>query len=393
MSGRRRICVVSGTRADYGLLYWLMQELRDDPAIELQLVVTGAHLSPEFGLTYRVAEADGFEIAAKVEMLLSGDTPVAVAKSMGLATIGFGEVFDRLRPDLLVVLGDRFEILAAAQAAMLTRVPIAHIHGGETTEGAIDEAIRHALTKMAHLHFTAAEPYRRRVIQLGEHPDRVFNVGALGLDNMRRLKLLTRPELEGELGIVLSQPLFAVTYHPATLQSQDPSIPMAALLSALEQFPSAALVLTGANADPRGRVINDMIGQFVARYPGRAVAATSLGQLRYLSLLRHADCVIGNSSSGILEAPAIGTPTVNVGDRQRGRLRPASVIDTEESADRIVAAIRRALTPEFRAVAATCATPFGDGHAAERIKDILALQPLDTLLAKRFYDQDHGHDA
>jgi UDP-hydrolysing UDP-N-acetyl-D-glucosamine 2-epimerase len=388
MSGRRRICVVSGTRADYGLLHWLMRDLRDDHAVELQLAVTGMHLSPEFGLTYRVAEADGFEIAAKVEMLLSGDTPVAVAKSMGLATIGFGEAFDRLQPDLLVVLGDRFEILAAAQAAMLARIPIAHIHGGEATEGAIDDAIRHALTKMAHLHFTAAEPYRQRVIQLGEHPDRVFNVGAPGLDNICRFTLLTREKLECELGISSGRPLFAVTYHPVTLQNQDPSVPMAELLSALDRFPSAVMVLTGANADPRGRIINEMIDDFVARRPGRAVAARSLGPLRYLSLLRHADCVIGNSSSGILEAPAIGKPTVNIGNRQNGRLRAASVIDAEEETDKIEAAIRQALTSEFQAATARCLTPFGDGHASERISKVLVSHPLDNLIHKRFFDLD-----
>jgi UDP-hydrolysing UDP-N-acetyl-D-glucosamine 2-epimerase len=393
MSGRRRICVVSGTRADYGLLYWLMRDLREDPAVELQLILTGMHLSPEFGQTYRVVEADGFEIAAKVEMLLSGDTPLAVAKSMGLATIGFGEAFDRLQPDLLVVLGDRFEMLAAAQAAMLARIPIAHIHGGETTEGSIDEAIRHALTKMAHLHFTAAEPYRQRVIQLGEHPDRVFNVGAPGLDNIRRIVPLTREKLECELGISLGRQLFAVTYHPETLQNRDPSVPMAELLSALDRFPSAVMVLTGANADPRGRVINEMIDDFVARRPGKALAVTSLGQLRYLSLLRHANCVIGNSSSGILEAPAIGTPTVNIGGRQRGRLRAVSIIDTDDSGDRIAEAIRHALTPEFRAVAARCVTPFGDGHAIERIKNVLVSHPIEKLLFKRFFDLDYGYDA
>ncbi len=393
MSDRRRICVVSGTRADYGLLYWLMRYLREDASVKLQMTLTGMHLSPEFGLTYRVAEADGFEIAAKVEMLLSGDTPVAIAKSMGLATIGFGEAFDRLQPDILVVLGDRFEILAAAQAAMLARIPIAHIHGGEISEGAIDEATRHALTKMAHLHFAAAEPYRQRIIQLGENPDRVFNVGAPGLDNIRCLVPLTRDELERQLGITSGRPLFAVTYHPATLQNQDPSIPTAEMLSALDRFPSAVVVLTGANADSRGRVINEMIAEFVARRPGRAVAVTSLGQLRYLSLLRHADCVIGNSSSGIIEAPAIGTPTVNIGNRQCGRLRAASVIDAEEDADKIEAAIQQALTSGFQAAAALCLTPFGDGHSSQRIAQVLVSYPLENLLHKRFFDLDLRHYA
>ncbi len=386
----RRICIVTGTRADYGLLYWLIHDLEKDPAAEVQLVVCAMHLSPEFGLTVREIEKDAFEIAARVEMLLSSDSPVGIAKSMGLGTIGFAEAFERLRPDLLVLLGDRFEILAAAQAAMVARIPIAHIHGGEATEGLIDEAIRHAVTKMAQLHFTAAEPYRRRVIQLGERPERVFTVGAPGLENLHRLPLPGRDELAERLGIPLARPLLLATYHPVTLSGRDPAEPMAALLAALDAFPEATVVLTKANADTAGRVINRMIDAFVAERPGRAAAATSLGQAAYLGLLLEADCVVGNSSSGILEAPAIGTPTVNLGARQRGRLRAPSVIDCAEKEDDIVAALRRALSPEFQALAARRESPFGSGRVAPRIKEVLLSIPLDDLLMKRFYDLETG---
>jgi UDP-hydrolysing UDP-N-acetyl-D-glucosamine 2-epimerase len=383
---RRKICIVTGTRADYGLLYWLIHELHQAPGVDLQLIATGMHLSPEFGETWRVIQSDGFALAAKVDMLLSGDSPVAITKSMGLATIGFAEQFDRLAPDIVVVLGDRFEILAAAQAAMVARIPIAHIQGGEATEGLIDEAIRHSLTKMAQLHFTAADAYSRRVIQLGEVPERVFNTGALGLDNIRRLTLLERDELARQLDIELRTPLISVTYHPVTLSHQDPAEPMAELLAALDAFPQASVVLSKGNADTNGRVINGMIDAFVARRPDRTMAATSLGQLRYLSLLQHADVVLGNSSSGILEAPASGTPTVNVGDRQRGRLRSPSVIDCAERTADIVAALHQALSPDMQEVAARRQSPFGTGGAAERMCDILLSTPLEGLLMKRFYD-------
>jgi UDP-hydrolysing UDP-N-acetyl-D-glucosamine 2-epimerase len=382
---RRKICIVTGTRADYGLLYWLIHELHHSPRADLQLIATGMHMSPEFGETWRVIQRDGFPLAAKVDMLLSGDSPVAIAKSMGLATIGFAEHFDRLAPDIVVVLGDRFEILAAAQAAMVARIPIAHIHGGESTEGLIDEAIRHSLTKMAHLHFTAADVYSRRVIQLGESPERVFSTGAPGLDNIRRLKLLERVELARQLEIDLRTPLISVTYHPVTLSHQNPAEPMAELLAALDAFPQASVVLSKSNADTNGRVINGMIDAFVARRPDRTIAATSLGQVLYLSLLQHADVVLGNSSSGILEAPAIGTPSVNVGDRQRGRLRSPSVIDCAERTEDIVIALQKALSQDMQRVAAMRQSPFGAGEAAERMSAILMSVRLEGLLMKRFH--------
>lgn len=383
---RRRICVVTGSRADYGLLTPLLRQLVAEPAAELHLAVTGSHLAPEFGLTCRAIEADGFEIHSRVEMLLSSDTPTGIARSMGLAVMGFADVFAASKPDLVVLLGDRYEILAAAQAAMLARLPIAHIHGGETTEGAIDEAIRHSLSKMSHLHFTSADPHRRRVIQLGEQPERVFNVGALGIDNIVGHSLLTRDELERSLEIGLQAPLFAVTYHPATLGHLGAGPAIAALLGALQRFPTASCVFSMANADPDGQEINRMIEQFVASNPGRAIAVKSLGQHRYLSLMRHADCVVGNSSSGILEAPALGVPTVNIGDRQKGRLRSASVIDCDEGEAEIIAALQRALDPAFRQIVEGADTPYGDGKAAPRIARVLLDYPLDGLLQKRFHD-------
>lgn len=383
---RRKIAVVTGSRAEYGLLYWLMKEIQADPDLELQIVVTGMHLAPEFGWTYRVIEADGFRIDAKVDMLLASDTPAAVTKSIGLATIGFADAFDRLKPHIVVILGDRYEILAAAQAAMVARIPVAHIHGGETTEGAIDEAIRHSVTKMAQLHFVAAEPYRRRVIQLGEHPSRVFNVGAPGLDHLRRTRLLSRQELEADLGLQLRKPMFLVTLHPATLSPTSSAAVMKELLSALDMFPEASIVFTKTNADPDGRVINELIDKYVQAHPERAVGFESLGQSRYLSAMKEADVIIGNSSSGLIEAPALKKPTVNIGPRQRGRLRAKSVVDCDESREAIVESIRKVLSKEFQAMLTEVVSPYGTGNVACQIKEILKSFELNGILMKPFHD-------
>ncbi|WP_337996594.1 UDP-N-acetylglucosamine 2-epimerase [Oleispirillum naphthae] len=380
----RTVCVVTGSRAEYGLLLPLLKGIAADTRLTLQLAVTGMHLSPEFGLTVRQIEADGFTPDARVDMLLASDTPAGVAKSLGLGVIGFADALDRLRPDLLVVLGDRFEILAAAQAAMILRIPIAHIHGGELTEGLIDEAIRHSLTKMSHLHFTAAEPYRQRVIQLGEAPERVWTVGAPGLDAIRLTPRLSRAELSESLGFDLAAPYFLVTYHPVTLDAAGGGI--APLLAALAEFPGHRILFTGVNADPDNAPIREAISAFAAACPGRVHAAVSLGQKRYLGALAHADAVIGNSSSGILEAPSFRIPTVNIGDRQRGRLRAASVIDAGEDAATIASAIRHALSADFRAGLVDMQSPFGDGHASERMLETIATHPLEGLLMKRFQD-------
>lgn len=380
----RKICVVTGTRAEYGLLYWLMKEIQADAALQLQLVVTGMHLSPEFGLTYRTIEEDGFTIDAKVEMLLSSDTPVGIAKSIGLGVIGFADVLERLQPDIMVVLGDRYETLAAAQAALVARIPVAHIHGGETTEGAIDESIRHAITKMSHLHFVAAEPYRTRVIQLGEHPDTVFNVGALGIENIKRLQLLDKPELEKSLDFELGTTCFLVTYHPATLGATAPQAATQALLDALDQFPDAKIIFTKPNSDTDGRILGQMIDEHAGRNKGRVAVFTSMGQIRYLSALRHVDAVIGNSSSGIIEAPACNIPTVNIGDRQSGRLKADSIIDCEETTESIATAIRKALAPSFREGVRQGVSIYGYGASASQIKNRLKQACLSDR--KRFYD-------
>ena len=384
---KRNVCVVTGTRAEYGLLTWLMREIEADPALDLQLAVTGMHLAPEFGMTVQDVEADGFTVDARVEMLVSSDTPVGIAKSIGLGVIGFADAFARLQPDIVVVLGDRFEILAAAQAALVARIPIAHLHGGETTEGAFDEAIRHSITKMAHLHFVAAEPYRSRVIQLGEAPERVFTVGSPGLDHIHRTPRLDRAEVESLLGFPLDAPLFVVTYHPATLSGRSAAESADELFRALLRFPDARFVLTKSNADTGGRAINRAIDAFVESHPGRARAFSAMGLPRYLSTLAFADVVLGNSSSGLTEAPALGVPTVNVGDRQKGRLRATSVIDCGESEAEIAHAIETALSPGFLAQIEGQALPYGVGDASPAVCRVLREAPLgDALLQKHFHD-------
>ncbi len=387
MMAQRKICIVTGTRAEYGLLYWLMEEVADDDDLALQIIATGMHLSPEFGLTYQQIEADGFSIDTKVEMLLSSDTPVGIAKSIGLGVIGFADALERLKPDILLVLGDRFEILAAAQAAMVARIPIAHIHGGETTEGAFDEQIRHAITKFAQWHFVAAEPYRQRVIQLGESPDRVFNVGSPGLDHLQYMDWLDRPTLERSLGIKLRSPLFLVTYHPVTLDQQSPSIAMQELLEALDGFPEATVILTYPNADTGGRVLIEQIDQWVKHNQHRSKAFVSLGQQRYLSLMGEADVIIGNSSSGLTEAPALKKATVNVGDRQKGRLRAKSVIDTPERSQDIMAGIHQALSDKFQSMLPSVKSLYGTGNVSQQIKEELKAVPLQTR--KAFFDIEH----
>ncbi len=387
---KRKICIVTGSRAEYGLLFWLMKEIQNDPALQLQIIATGMHLSPEFGLTYKQIEEDGFAIDEKVEMLLSSDTPVGIAKSVGLGVIGFADALDRLKPDILVVLGDRFEILAAAQAAMIARRPIAHIHGGEITEGAIDEAIRHAITKMSHFHFTAAAPYRNRVIQLGEAPERVLNYGAPGLDNVKKLKLLNRSTFEKAIDFQLGNPTFLITYHPVTLSDISPETAFQELLNALKQFPEAKIIFTKANADTAGRIINDIIDKFTEKHPNRVKAFTSMGQLLYLSAIKNADVVIGNSSSGIAEAPSFHKPTVNIGKRQQGRLKADSVIDCDEKERAIVTAIKKALSPEFKDVLTKTINPYGSGNASAKIKDHLKKVSLQNILMKKFYDVNYN---
>lgn len=382
---RRKICVVTGSRAEYGILRWVLQDIHDAPDLQLQLVVTGMHLSPEFGLTYREIEADGFEIAERVEMLLSSDTAVGIGKSIGLGTIGMADAFARLRPDLVVIPGDRFEILAAAQAAMVAGIPIAHLHGGEVSEGAFDESIRHAITKMASLHFVAAERFRQRVIQLGELPERVFTVGAPGLDGLQRAAPLARADLDASLGRDTGRPFFLVTYHPAT-RGEKAEEAMGELLAALDRFPQHDVIITYPNADTAGRRLIGMIEDYARSRTERVGAFASLGQRRYQALLALAAAVVGNSSSGLVEAPSFRVPTVNIGTREQGRLRACSVIDCGELEGAIAEAITRALSEEFRQALADMANPYGDGHSAPRIVETLRSVNLQGLEVKPFYD-------
>ena len=381
----RKICVVTGTRAEYGLLRWVMQGIEESELLDLQLIATGMHLSPEFGFTVQDIQADGFRIDRKVEMLMSSDTAVGITKSMGLAMIGFADALAELQPDLLLVLGDRFEIFAAAASAMIARIPIAHLHGGESTEGAIDESIRHSITKMAHLHFVAADRYRQRVKQLGEQPEHIFQVGGLGIDNILRLDLLSRSELEEALDFKLAQRNLLITFHPVTLEHSTSGDQMNELLRALEELSDTGLIFTMPNADTDGRILFRQINEFCASHP-LARAYTSLGQLRYLSCIKHVDGVIGNSSSGLSEVPSFHKGTINIGDRQRGRLRAASVIDCPADRTSITKAINQLFSRSFLASLPAIQNPYGNGGASATIVKILERISFDNLLKKRFFD-------
>jgi GDP/UDP-N,N'-diacetylbacillosamine 2-epimerase (hydrolysing) len=380
-----KICIITGTRAEFGLLRWLMQEVQSEPSLELQVIATGMHLSPEFGLTYLEVEHEGFAIDAKVEMLLSADTATAVTKSMGLGLIGFADAYSRLLPDLIVVLGDRFEILAATSAALIAGIPVAHLHGGETTEGAFDEAIRHSITKMSHLHFVAAEDYRRRVIQLGEHPDRVFLVGGLGIDAIKRATLLDRASLEMSLNFKLGCKNLLITFHPVTLDGASSQLQMSELLAALGELTDTNLIFTMPNADTGGRELARMVDAFVSSH-GNARVYASLGQLRYLSCMRYVDGVVGNSSSGLTEAPSMGVGTINIGDRQKGRLCAGSVINCQPTFDSIRKALDKLFDPVFRSTLDQTINPYGNGGASKRIVQVLSTHPIKNLLKKSFYD-------
>lgn len=387
----KKVCVITGTRAEYGLLKPLIQKIDKDDEMELQLVVTGMHLSPEFGLTYQEIEQDGFRITERNEMLLSSDTPNGITKSIGLGVIGFADIFTRTEPDMVVLLGDRYETLAAATAAMVHRIPIAHIHGGELTEGAIDEAIRHAITKMSMLHFTATETYRNRVIQLGEQPDRVFCVGALGVENIKTQKLMSREELEESLGFSLDGPYIVVTFHPVTLENNTVKEQFENLLSALDKFREYRIIFTKANSDTDGRVVNQRIDEYVAGNRDRAAAFTSLGMVRYLSAVKYSQMVVGNSSSGILEVPSFHIPTVNIGDRQKGRMRGKSVIDCDCTMSEIACAIHTAQVRIRNNDLQKEANPYERAGTSDAIlstiRDYLA---SDADMKKRFYDIEFG---
>lgn len=383
----KKICVVTGTRAEYGLLMPLLKQIKQAENLELQLLVTGMHLSPEFGLTYKLIEADGYHINEKVDILLSSDTPVGISKSMGLGMIGFSESFERLQPDMVVLLGDRYETFVAATAASVARIPIAHLHGGETTEGAFDEAFRHAITKMSWLHFTSAEEYRKRVIQLGETPDRVFNVGAIGIENIRKMPLMSKSELETSLDTKFKERLLLVTFHPVTLEDATSEVQFENLLNALETIENATIIFTKANSDTDGRIINEMIDDYTNKHLDNTLSFVSMGQLRYLSAMKLASAVIGNSSSGIIEAPSFKIPTVNIGDRQKGRMQAQSVINCDPVKASIEAAISLALSEPFKKNIKEMTNPYGDGYVSEKILNELEKALENKIsLKKSFYD-------
>lgn len=367
-----------------------MKKVAGDADLEIQVIVTGTHLDMSFGATARFIEEDGFFIDGKVPLDIAGDSPVEVAGAMARALTGVAECFGNLRPDVVVLLGDRYEILAAAQAALLSRIPIAHIHGGEVTEGALDDAMRHAITKMSYLHFTAAEPYRQRVIQTGEHPDRVWNSGAIGLDNIFMRELSDRSALSAAIGFSLEDDFFLITYHPETLGDLSPTAAIGELLAALEDFPQHRLVVTGVNADPGHSAISSRLDDFARANPERVLLRQSLGQMNYLSAMSHSAAVIGNSSSGIIEAPAFPVPTINIGDRQKGRLRAQSILDCGPTRAEIRAAVEKSQTRAFRNTLKGMASPYGNGGAADRILPVLKSADLAHFGKKPFYDLKHG---
>lgn len=382
----KKICVVTGTRAEYGLLYWTMKRLLEQPDFLLQLCVTGMHLSPEFGLTFKQIEADGFTIDEKIEVLLSSDTTIGISKSIGLGIISFAEVYQRLKPNIILVLGDRFEIFAAASAAMVAKIPIAHCHGGEATEGLIDESIRHSVTKMSHLHFTSTNEYSHRVIQLGESPEHVFNVGALGIESINRLQLLSKEDFEASINFKLGAKNVLVTYHPVTLEHETTESQFQALLDSLDQFPDIKVIFTKPNADTDGRIIINMIDKYTENNRDRSVSFVSLGQLRYLSCLQYIDVVIGNSSSGLIEVPSFKKATINIGDRQRGRIKADSVIDCSPVKHEISEAIQLAFSEYFREKLRTVTNFYGDGNSSEKIVNILKNIDFTGIIKKKFYN-------
>ena len=382
----RKICFITGTRAEYFLLSGIMREVQADPDLELQLIATCMHLSPEFGLTVKDIEQDGFTVDKKVEMLLSSDTSTGVIKSMGLALISFAETLEELSPDLVVLLGDRFELLAAASSALIFGIPIAHIHGGEVTEGAFDDAIRHSITKMSNIHFTSTEQYRKRVIQLGEDPEKVFNFGALGAESIRKLEPLSQKELEKKLDFQLGTHCILVTYHPVTLEPNTAQRSFTSLLEAIDEIPGLRIIFTKANADTEGRLINEMIDSYVSRNKEKAIAFTSLGQFLYLSTMKHVGAVVGNSSSGIIETPSFKKPTVNIGDRQKGRVRASNIIDVPPHRKSISSALIQALSPEFMQQISNMACPYSKENTACEIKEIIKKYNLKNCSKKSFYN-------
>ena len=381
----RRVCVVTGTRAEYGLLSRLMWLIRADHALTLQIIATNMHLSPEFGLTYKEIEADGFTIDKKVPMPKLADTSNGIVKSMAIELSGIADAYEELRPDLIVVLGDRYEMLIVATAALVYKIPIAHIHG-EITEGVFDDAIRHAITKMSHLHFTSTEEYSRRVIQLGEQPDRVFYVGSLGVENIKKITLMSKDEIEKSLGFELNKKTVIATYHPVTVTKGNNRIEMDEFLTALDEEKNIRILFTMPNSDTGGAYISKKINEFVARNKERAIAFTSLGVKRYLSAMSHVAAVIGNSSSGIIEAPSLGIPTLNIGDRQKGRVICDSIISCHSNKDSIRNGLKKVLSEEMAEIAKEVRNPYEKENTAQSIFNVIKSYSLNNLTQKSFYN-------
>ena len=381
----RKLCVVTGSRAEYGLMSRLMQLIKVDNDLELQVIATNMHLSPEFGLTYKEIEGDGFIINKKVYMLLSSDTSNATAKSTGLGIIGFADAYEDLKPDMLLVLGDRYEILAAVTAALFYKIPIIHLHGGEITEGAYDDAIRHAITKMSHLHFTSTEEYRQRIIQMGEDPETVYYVGALGCDNIRHIPLMDKDELEESLRFKLDRNTIMVTYHPATMESNTAEKQFSELLNAIDKFKDLKVIFTMPNSDTDGRIIINLIKRYVEKNPLKAVEFSSLGAKRYLSVLQYIGGVVGNSSSGIVEVPSFHIPTINIGDRQKGRIAAKTVINCLPNAEDIKNVLQQILQPEYLESIKDIQNPYDKKDTAKEILKVIKNTDLIST-SKKFYD-------
>ena len=383
----RKICIITGSRAEYGLLRWVMQGIKDHPDLTLQLIVTGMHLSKDFGMTIDEIENDGFEVNDKIDILSYTNTSLGISQSMADALLGFAKAFHRLKPDLVLVLGDRFEVFSAATSAHVARIPIAHIHGGESTEGLIDEAFRHSITKMSQIHFVAAKEYRQRVIQLGENPEKVFLVGGLGIDGINNLKLLDKEMLENKLDFKFGTKNLLVTFHPVTLENLTAKNQMKELLLALSELKDTKIIFTMPNSDAESKVISQLIQDFVQRNPNTK-AYYSLGQQKYFSTIMHVDGVIGNSSSGLLEVPSFKKPTVDIGDRQRGRIKANSVISCAPKAEDIGKAIKKLYSSNFQDTLREVESPFGKGGASQKILTILESVNLEDLLKKEFYNLD-----
>ncbi len=383
---KRKICIYTSTRAEYGLLSGVIQTIHESSALQLQILASGMHLSTEFGMTIQNIRYDGFEPDETIEILLSSDTPAAICKSMGLALIGYGEAIQRLKPDIVLLLGDRFETFCMAAAAQVCGVPLAHIHGGEITEGVVDEAFRHSITKMAQLHFAAFETYRQRIIQLGEAPERVFDVGALGVENILHMPLIARSDLERSVGFKLEKPYFLVTFHPVTLEKETSKGQFQSILDALDAFPEYNVIFTKGNADTDGRIVNRLIDDYAKARPERCVAVSSLGSLRYMSSMKYADAVIGNSSSGIIEAPSLKIPTVNIGDRQRGRIQAASILNCIPDADAIRQTIEQALSPAFQEKLPGISNPYDRPGTCSAIVGLLERTDIKGIIKKTFHD-------